>query len=262
MIKTEDLENWPVWNDFQPISLTEMGSVKLMNRIDTKFLAPQSLLQELLQRAQLEYLVQVVDGKRVASYDSIYFDTATLEMFTRHHDRQLRRNKVRTRTYIDSNLFFLEIKRKNNKGRTKKKRIEIDGRYFECFQNSNKATEFLEGLVKYKATELNPQLHTQFNRITLVDKQKTERLTIDLNLQFVNIATGVTASLGQLMVIELKQNGFIQSKMKEILLTMHIHPYKISKYCIGMAMTNPNAKSNRFKKKLIYIKKLNRQTTD
>ena len=109
MIKTEDLENWPVWNDFQPISLTEMGSVKLMNRIDTKFLAPQSLLQELLQRAQLEYLVQVVDGKRVASYDSIYFDTATLEMFTRHHDRQLRRNKVRTRTYIDSNLFFLEI---------------------------------------------------------------------------------------------------------------------------------------------------------
>lgn len=262
MIDREKLESWDVWRRFDTISLSEMETVKLMNRIDTKFLVPQTVLPVLLVRASADYRVQVADGRRVASYDSIYFDTATLDMFTRHHDRQLRRNKIRTRTYIDSNLYFLEIKRKSNKGRTKKKRIRIDGCYFENFIDSAEAVEFLESKVMYKAAELIPQLHTQFNRITLVDKQKTERLTIDLNLQFINIRTGVEALLGPLMVIELKQNGLIHSKMKDILLSMRIHPYKMSKYCIGIALTDSEAKSNRFKKKLIYINKLSRQVNE
>lgn len=256
IISREEIENWGLWSGFDTISLSEMGAVKLMNRIDTKFLLPMNLLRPLLEEAAKEYRVQVVEGRRVASYDSLYFDTVNLEMFTRHHDRQLRRNKVRTRTYIDSDLFFLEIKCKNNKGRTKKRRIQIDGSFFERFQTSGEAVDFLEGVVKYKADELVPQLHTQFNRITLVDKAKTERLTIDLNLTFVNVQSGVTKELGPLAVIELKQDGLVHSKMRDILLALRIHPYKISKYCIGVTMTNPSAKSNRFKKKILHIKKL------
>lgn len=255
-ISREEIESWALWEKFDTISLSEMGAVKLMNRIDTKFILPMDHLKQLLEEASKDYRVQVVENKRVASYDSLYFDTFNLEMFTRHHDRQLRRNKVRTRTYVDSDLFFLEVKRKNNKGRTKKKRIQISSEFFEKFQNSSEAVNFLEGVVKYKAADLIPQLHTQFNRITLVDKAKTERLTIDLNLTFVNVQTGITKELGPLAVIELKQDGLVHSKMKDILLSMRVHPYKISKYCIGVSMTNPDAKSNRFKKKLIYIKKL------
>ncbi len=256
MIPKEDIEKWGLWDNFDTISLTEMGAVKLMNRIDTKFLLPMNMLKTLLENASKSYRVQVIEDKRIASYDSIYFDTFNLEMFTRHHDRQLRRNKVRTRTYLDSNLYFLEIKRKNNKGRTKKKRIQINSCLFEEFKNNTEAVNFLESIVKYKADELIPQLHTQFNRITLVNKEKTERLTIDINLTFVNITTGIVKDLGPLAIIELKQDGLVHSKMKDILLSMRIQPYKISKYCIGTSMTNPNAKSNRFKKKLIHIKKL------
>lgn len=255
-ISREEIEEWGLWSGFDSITLSEMGAVKLMNRIDTKFLLPMNRLKQLLEMASKEYRVQVVEDKRVASYDSIYFDTVNLEMFTRHHDRQLRRNKVRTRKYIDSDLCFLEIKCKNNKGRTKKKRIQIDGGFFEKFQTSMEAVEFLKGIVEYKAADLIPQLHTQFNRITLVDKAKTERLTIDINLTFVNVQNGIVKELGPLAVIELKQDGLVHSKMKDMLISMRVHPYKISKYCIGVSLTNPNAKANRFKKKLIHIKKL------
>ena len=47
-------------------------------------------------------------------------------MYLIHHDRHLVRDKVRVRTYVDSHLTFCEVKHKNNKGRTKKKRIAVE----------------------------------------------------------------------------------------------------------------------------------------
>jgi len=256
MVDCKKLESFDFWKRYDPISLSEMGSVKLMNRIDTKFLMKESDLLKLLDSASGNYRVQVVDGKKIASYDSLYFDTFNLEMFTRHHDRQLKRNKIRTRRYVDSDISFLEVKIKNNKGRTKKKRIQIENSLFENFKSSSEAINFLEGIQKYKSQELIPQLHTVFNRITLVDKQKTERLTIDMNLRFINVKSGVNKELGPLCIVELKQDGLVHSKMKDLLLQMRVQQYKISKYCIGISMTDSSAKYNRFKKKLIYIKKL------
>ena len=62
---------------FAPISLAEMGSVKLMNRIDTKFVVPQILLPVILNAAMGDYFVQEIDNKRVATYDTMYYDTPT-----------------------------------------------------------------------------------------------------------------------------------------------------------------------------------------
>ncbi|MBO4371241.1 MAG: polyphosphate polymerase domain-containing protein [Paludibacteraceae bacterium] len=256
MIDYNAIESWPVWENFETINLEDMGKVKLMNRIDTKFLVPASMLPELLARSQRDYCVQVIGDKRVASYDSLYFDTADLEMYTKHQDKKLQRNKVRTRSYVESGIAFLEIKHKNNKGRTKKKRVQIPVADFENFFSNVDAVGFLKTQVKYDPQELLPQLHTIFRRITLVDKEKTERLTIDMDLRFVNVQTGNRAELGPLLIIELKQDGMVQSKMRNILLDMHIHPFSMSKYCIGTVMTNPNAKHNRFKKKIQRINKL------
>ena len=112
--------------DMTPISLAEMAGVKLMNRIDTKFVANARLLPEILRLAQQDYYVQEIDGQRLTAYDTLYYDTLDLQMYLRHHDRQLRRQKIRVRTYVDSQLTFLEVKNKSNKGRTKKKRIEVE----------------------------------------------------------------------------------------------------------------------------------------
>ena len=110
----------------------------------------------------------------------------------------------------------------------------------------------------YKIDALKPQVHTIFNRITLVNNARTERLTIDFNLRFENEQTKLTAELPDIMTIELKQDGLVYSPMKKILSDMQIHQLKISKYCIGTVLTNPNAKYNRFKKKVIFLNKLSK----
>ena len=113
-------------NTLSPITLEEMDSIKLMNRIDSKFLTDEAHLLEVLKdAANVGYQVLETAGERINPYNSVYYDTDVLRMFADHHNRRLVRQKVRTREYVTSGIAFLEIKRKNNKGRTNKKRIGI-----------------------------------------------------------------------------------------------------------------------------------------
>ena len=233
---------------YSPISLDEMEAVKLMNRVDTKYVCHESLLPAILKQAQDDYLVQEVAGKRVATYDTVYYDTEDLEMYIRHHDQQLVRRKVRIRTYMDTGAEYLEIKKKNNHGRTKKKRIP--------FNSDAPVDEFITKHTPYQWTNLHPTERTAFERITLVNKEKTERLTMDMNLRFEAIDNQTTANLGPLVIIELKRDGLQPSKMQHILRDLRIFPMKISKYCMGVTMTIPTIKHNRFKEKLIKLNKL------
>ena len=249
-------------NKFTPISLSEMESVKLMNRIDTKYAVPMSVLPAILEAAKADYYAQEIDGKRIATYDTMYYDTDTLDMYIRHHDRQLVRQKIRVRQYVDSNLTFLEIKRKNNKGRTKKKRIsvpgfDINGATFGQGKRSLWSVEdFIAAKSRYQWSELAPRLSTKFQRITLVNKAKTERLTVDMNLVWKNVMTSESKTYKDLVIIELKRDGNVPSRMTDIMLSLRQHPLKISKYCIGTALTTPGLKKNRFKAKIRKIEKM------
>lgn len=240
--------------DMTPISLAEMESVKLMNRIDTKFVVPARLLPEILRLAAPDYYIQEIDGQRLAAYDTLYYDTPDLQMYIRHHDRQLRRQKIRIRTYLDSDLTFLEVKNKNNKGRTKKKRIVVETNDLQHIDTEQR--EWLTGKSWYNVAALQPQLHTRFERITLVNRAKTERLTIDTALRWENVQTGQTAALGDAVVVELKRDGNQPSEMLNILRSLRVKPLKMSKYCIGVAFTNPTVKNNRFRPKLRRLQKI------
>lgn len=112
-------------NTFEPITLAEMSSVKLMNRTDTKFVTNQQKLCQLLQMAQQDYFIQDIDGKRNMEYDTTYFDTTDYDMYCQHQWGHTNRQKIRFRTYVSSHLQYMEVKTKNNHGRTKKKRIEV-----------------------------------------------------------------------------------------------------------------------------------------
>ena len=239
-----------------------MGSVKLMNRIDTKYAVPMAMLPAILEAAKPDYFAQEIDGKRIATYDTMYYDTETLDMYIRHHDRQLVRQKIRVRRYVDSDLTFLEIKRKNNKGRTKKKRIAVPG--FELRADTIGHTkredwsveDFIADKSRYTWQQLSPHLWTKFHRITLVNKSKTERLTIDMDLVWENVLSGEKKTYPQLVIVELKRDGNVPSLMTDIMLSLRIHPFKISKYCIGTALTSPGLKKNRFKLKIRRIEKM------
>jgi hypothetical protein len=56
-------------------------------------------------------------------------------------------------------------------------------------------------------------------------------------------------------IIEIKQDGNIRSSMKDILRQMRITPLKVSKYCLGTALTVEAIKKNRMKQKLRDIEK-------
>ena len=239
-----------------------MEEVKLMNRIDTKYAVPMQVLPAILQSAQADYYAQEIEGSRIATYDTLYYDTATLDMYMRHHDRQLVRQKIRVRQYVDSHLTFLEVKRKNNKGRTKKKRMSVPDMAIQADTHGQSKRElwsvadFIAAKSNYQWSELSPHLSTRFQRITLVNKAKTERLTIDMNLVWDNPVSGESKTYEDLVIVELKRAGNVPSRMTQIMLDQHVHPCKISKYCIGTALTSPELKKNRFKDKIRRIEKL------
>lgn len=158
------------------------------------------------------------------------------------------------RTYVDSQLTFLEVKNKSNKGRTKKKRIEVETNDLRTLAPDK--TDWLREKSWYSLSALQPQLHTRFERITLVNRAKTERLTIDTRLWWENVQTGQNAALGDVIIIELKRDGYQPSEMVEILRSLRVNPMKISKYCIGTALTNATVKNNRFRPKLRQLAKL------
>jgi hypothetical protein len=146
----------------------------------------------------------------------------------------------------------MEVKTKNNHGRTKKKRIEVT----DMNLAEQEKSDFLGKYLRYGVDTLQPALNNHFSRITLVNKAKTERLTIDSALRFHNLVNGVNKDMGDLVIIELKRDGLVYSPVLEMLRQLRIHPHGFSKYCMGSALTNPELRINRFKRKLIEINKI------
>lgn len=223
-----------------------MGRIRLMNRTDTKFVTSIDKLLALLVMAAREYRIQEIDGKRNMSYSTIYYDSPDYAFYNAHHDGHAGRQKVRIRSYVDSKLSFLEVKTKDNHGKTSKTRIKamaID-------------VDFLQHNLMMNPSELERKIENRFHRITLVNNAKTERLTIDTNLEFHNLTTNMDCSLSHLAIIELKRDGLQPSPILGMLRQLRIHPCGFSKYCIGEALTNPSLRINRMKPRLQHLKKI------
>lgn len=241
---------------FTPISMEEMSAVKLMNRVDTKYLLTVAQLPEILTALQNDYFVQESHDKRYAHYKTLYYDTPDCDMYLAHHNRKLNRQKIRARIYCESQDAFCEIKNKNNKKRTKKKRVAIAPSQFLTMLQNDNIKEFVNKYLHYSIESLLPRLENAFDRITLVNYAKTERLTIDMGLHYFNHTIGNTIDIPDLVIIELKQDATHTSFFKSIMFEKRIRPKRISKYCLGTILTDPLIKQNRFKKKLRYIEKI------
>lgn len=232
-------------NKFKPITLKEMESVRLMNRVDTKYVTTLPALCELLAKAQGQYRIQQIDGMRNMPYYTCYFDTPDCTMFVEHERGRASRQKVRLRVYENSQTAFLEIKTKDNHGRTSKRRTPADEGYDLAPYGG-----FIEHCTPFNAGGLLKQLENHFNRITLVNNGMTERLTIDTALRFHNVNTGESFALDNLVIIELKRDGRVPSPVTSLLRDLHIHACGFSKYCMGMALTDEHLRHNRLKPRM------------
>ena len=244
-----------ILDGFDTISLDEMSSIRLMNRIDSKYLANEEQLARLLELARNEYMDQSIDGIRQSEYSTQYLDDRFNTMYLNHHNGRLTRQKVRIRTYVDTGDNFFEVKLKNNHGRTKKKRIHLTGA--DTYVQDG-AAEFLEehGMLSIPLSDMMPKVANRFKRITLVNNARTERLTIDRHLSFHNVETGLDRIMENLVVIEVKRDGNTYSPIQDLLRELRIFPSGFSKYCIGMALTTPGIKRNMFNERIRKIEKL------
>lgn len=238
---------------FEPISLEEMDRVKLMNRMDTKFAFRRSELSTILPMLVEHYRVLTIEETQTPHYESLYFDDERFSFFKDHHNSKGNRFKVRIRKYVESNLFFLEVKHKM-KGRTDKRRIATN-QFNEVLPESDLA--FVQNELQSNRN-LVPTMWNSFQRITLVSKTENERLTLDFNILFEK--DGIKKSFKQLVIAELKQEDLNRnSAFYQLMKEQQIRPYRLSKYCLGSVEIygEEKLKFNRFKKKLLYLKKIN-----
>lgn len=239
---------------FDTITLADMKQVRLMNRVDEKYLMNHSQLERLLERIAGDYYMQRINGEALAEYHTLYFDTAALEMYTQHHNRKLHRQKLRVRRYRSNNQTFFELKDKNNKGKTHKTRIAVSPDDFFNVLELPEVQQFVDSEARITRAALLPQIENHFTRITLVDKGMHERVTIDSNIRFHNWQSENDYDLSQLVVMEVKREvGAAKTPIDNVLVEQRIHARRMSKYCIGTVLTNPEAKYNRFKTKIRYI---------
>jgi len=235
---------------FEGTSLSEMDEVKLMNRTDTKFVIKRALFNEFLPLLKNHYKCLEILGNRINSYETLYYDHPNFQFFLDHHNGKGNRFKVRIRNYVESKLYFLEIKNKY-KGRTLKKRIKVDDFELEL---KEKSKGFINDVIGQQ-TDLEAKLWNSFGRITLVNNVEKERLTLDLNLTFEWKDNKVVYD--HLVIAELKQENVNRNSVFYSLMKQNgIGPYSISKYCVGAVSLNPTLKYNNFKDKLLLIDKL------
>jgi hypothetical protein len=236
---------------FQSINLSEMERVGLMNRTDTKYLLSQHTLSNVLPSLIDAYFILEVDGERNSRYQTLYFDTPQFSHYLEHQNGKRHRFKIREREYLESHLAFLEVKEKSNKGRTTKNRIRLN----EIVPELSESSKVFVSEMSNNSQILEPKLWNTFKRITLVNKQANERVTIDTDISF--YFGDMWASLEGLAIIEVKQGGMsrhsdVISHLKQRL----VRTDGISKYCLGVAMLYPKVKSNTFKEKLLRIRKI------
>lgn len=245
----------PIISAFEPISLEETDRVSLMNRVDSKYVFSIQKLSDILSDAVQNYKILEINSVRQHLYDSLYFDTKEFQMYYKHLYKRLNRHKVRFRKYVNTNgLTFLEIKFKDNKEKTYKKRKQWKDitPYF-----SGEIAQFVEQKTPFSKDELLPTLQIQYFRCTLVNNDMTERVTIDTQLMFNNFSR--LTKFENIVIAEVKRANFSEhTPFLGLLKKMKIREGGLSKYCTGMSLTYPNLKKNNFLLQLRYFEKLNK----
>ena len=235
-----------ILNKFPSTSLTELNEMLLDNRVDSKFVLPQKMLDEVLAHLSDNYSILTVDNENIFTYENTYFDTPDRYFYHCHHNGKLNRYKLRFRRYKESNLCVLETKLKTNKARTIKERILIKE------DTQNDIAGFLNEQIHSITGSLSPKLFNNYHRMTFTHLRKKEKITLDFNLGFENPDDGLQYHIDDYFVVEVKTKDKVHhSDFSLYCKEKGIRKNRFSKYCMGTCLTNNNEfKKNNFKKKL------------
>lgn len=233
-----------------PIELEEMGKARLQRRTDTKYIFGRRHLPLVVQALAADHRVLHVDGRIGSNYRTLYFDTPDLRAYLDHHNGRTFRSKVRIREYVDSGLFFLEVKQRTGRGGTSKARLRVAS----MVRTLNAEQLDFVGRHTTLGPSLHPMLCNEFHRYTFIHMHENERITLDTGLSFGSGDDLVR--IDGICVAELKQERAAhRSPFAVLMRTLRARPLSFSKYCIGMVLSRPELKYNRFKPTLLQAAK-------
>jgi hypothetical protein len=231
-----------------PISLDAVvARAALQERADRKYVVDRDVYAALLHTLADDHLALEIEGRRRFAYETIYFDTPALDCYRDHLRGRRRRFKCRTRLYGDSGHCVFEAKLKDGRGRTLKRTLPIPAS--EHGRLTFRALEFLRAqlLTAYgrpEPPELYPVVRTTFNRITLVARDRAERLTCDVGLAFAAGEIEVALSPSTVVVETKTQRG--GGLADRHLRALGARPLEAcSKYCVAVALTCRQARDRR-----------------
>lgn len=235
---------------FAPISLDALNAkAAMLERLDNKYVVRAAALRAIADDLAPVFDVLEIDGQRAFTYETCYFDDPELRSYFDHHQGRRQRMKVRVRRYVDAALCFVEVKLKDKRGITVKKRMPYDPCKFATLDDAaldhvRASHQALYG--RPFERPLAPVLQMSYRRTTLVAREGGERMTIDSAIRFL-AGPDAFGPDDDVFIVETKSahgHGIADAVMRR----HHQHPTKsCSKYCVGMSASRNVQRFNRFR---------------
>lgn len=209
----------------------------LQQRVDRKFLLAACDTTRVLAHLQQTHCVVYAGTQVWARYHSVYLDTPARDLYHAHRRGRRPRYKLRIRHHLDRGLSFLEVKKKEQSGRTVKHRLMLP---FGQDELTPRERSFIDAHAPLAGARLCAQVAISFQRLTLVGRDIDERATVDRALTF---ASGSSVEeLGRVVIAEVKQARYVNhAGAVDAIRAVHGREAALSKYCLAMALTAPVA---------------------
>ena len=234
---------------FEAISLEQLNaSAAMLERLDNKYIVSSETLIAAAEQLSEAFDVLDIGGIRAFGYDTCYFDDPLAQSYHDHHQGRRKRCKVRVRKYRDAGLCFVEVKLKDKRGVTIKRRLPYDAGLFRVLDARAMAhvdAAHRDIYAEAFQADLRPVIEMSYRRMTLVAKAGGERMTVDGGIGF--RADGLWCPVApDVFIVETKSargNGLAD----KVLRGLHAHPTPgCSKYCVGMAALRKVKRINQF----------------
>lgn len=240
-----------ILSKFKTVTLQDITEFGLMDRVETKYVMHKKDLISFISTLPPNLNLLTFNTDPVSIYKTEYYDTEHNSMYLDHHRGKLNRYKVRVRSYENTRTAYMEIKFKNNKGKTLKTRTDIN--FDNTHLMNDNLIEFVEKNSPYDLNLLKPYITTNYNRTTFIDMQNQIRLTLDTQLSFEDADKSQTFE--NLCILEIKKTSAEQTYIERTMHQLGYKEFSISKYCLAMASLK-NLKKNRFKSKINRLNKI------
>lgn len=230
----------------EPVALEELtAAAALLTRVDRKYALAADDAARMLEALPEGTRALAIAGERSLAYASTYFDSGDLLAYRLAAHGRRRRFKLRTRTYVDANLAFLELKTRGGRGTTVKERIAYAPEDRAVLTEDGRAYAE-EGLavVGIPAPPLRPVIETAYRRTTLLLPDGATRATVDTDLAW-RLDDGTTLRTPGLVIVETKATGG-PGAVDRLLWRSGHRPDRVSKFATGLAALRPDLPSNRW----------------